>query len=71
MDTAIKPCWRKPATILLASEIPVNEKAFGFDVCGRICRMGLGHTIHERAPLQRLPEFFGHSFRSTVFQKLL
>jgi nucleotide-binding universal stress UspA family protein len=30
MVTAIKPGWSRPATILFASEIPVNEKAFGF-----------------------------------------
>jgi nucleotide-binding universal stress UspA family protein len=30
MATAIKPGWSKPATILFASDIPVNEKAFGF-----------------------------------------
>jgi nucleotide-binding universal stress UspA family protein len=30
MAAAIKPGWSKPATILFASEIPVNEKAFGF-----------------------------------------
>ncbi len=29
MATAIKPGWSKPATILFASEFPVNEKAFG------------------------------------------
>jgi nucleotide-binding universal stress UspA family protein len=27
---AIKPGWSKPSTILFASEIPANEKAFGF-----------------------------------------
>jgi len=32
MAAAIKPGWSKPATILFASEIPVNEKAFGFAV---------------------------------------
>ena len=32
MATAIKPGWSKPATILFASEIPVNEKAFGYAV---------------------------------------
>jgi nucleotide-binding universal stress UspA family protein len=30
MAAAIKPGWSKPTTILFASEIPVNEKAFGF-----------------------------------------
>jgi nucleotide-binding universal stress UspA family protein len=30
MVAAIKPGWSKPTTILFASEIPVNEKAFGF-----------------------------------------
>jgi len=30
MVTAIKPGWSRPAAILFASEIPVNEKAFGF-----------------------------------------
>jgi len=30
MATAIKPGWSKPSTILFASEIPVNEKAFSF-----------------------------------------
>ncbi|MGA2351097.1 MAG: universal stress protein [Terracidiphilus sp.] len=30
MYTAIKPGWSKPATILFASQIPVNEKAFDF-----------------------------------------
>jgi nucleotide-binding universal stress UspA family protein len=28
--SAIKPGWSKPSTILFASEIPANEKAFGF-----------------------------------------
>jgi nucleotide-binding universal stress UspA family protein len=32
MAAAIKPGWSKPATILFASEIPVNEKAFSFAV---------------------------------------
>jgi len=32
MVAAIKPGWSKPAAILFASEIPVNEKAFGFAV---------------------------------------
>ena len=32
MAADIKPGWSKPATILFASEIPVNEKAFGFAV---------------------------------------
>jgi nucleotide-binding universal stress UspA family protein len=32
MATAINPGWSKPATILFASEIPVNEKAFSFAV---------------------------------------
>ncbi|MFY9853237.1 MAG: universal stress protein [Terracidiphilus sp.] len=30
MVTAIKPGWSRPAAILFASELPVNEKAFGF-----------------------------------------
>ena len=30
MAVTIKPGWSKPSTILFASEIPVNEKAFGF-----------------------------------------
>ena len=30
MPTALKPGWSKPSTILFASEIPVNEKAFAF-----------------------------------------
>jgi nucleotide-binding universal stress UspA family protein len=30
MSAAIKPGWSKPSTILFASEIPANEKAFGF-----------------------------------------
>jgi nucleotide-binding universal stress UspA family protein len=30
MSTAIKPGWSKPSTILFASEIPANEKAFAF-----------------------------------------
>jgi len=30
MATALKPGWSKPATILFASEIPANEKAFDF-----------------------------------------
>ncbi|MGB9407920.1 MAG: universal stress protein [Terracidiphilus sp.] len=30
MVTTIKPGWSRPAAILFASEIPVNEKAFGF-----------------------------------------
>lgn len=30
MVTAIKPGWSRPTAILFASEIPVNEKAFGF-----------------------------------------
>lgn len=30
MATVIKPGWSKPSTILLTSEIPANEKAFGF-----------------------------------------
>jgi nucleotide-binding universal stress UspA family protein len=29
MAAALKPGWAKPTTILFASEIPVNEKAFG------------------------------------------
>jgi len=32
MAAAVKPGWSKPATILFASEVPVNEKAFGFAV---------------------------------------
>jgi nucleotide-binding universal stress UspA family protein len=32
MATTVKLGWSKPATILFASEIPVNEKAFGFAV---------------------------------------
>jgi len=30
MATALKPGWSKPTTILLATEIPANEKAFAF-----------------------------------------
>jgi nucleotide-binding universal stress UspA family protein len=30
MANTIKPAWRKPSTILFASEIPANEKAFSF-----------------------------------------
>jgi nucleotide-binding universal stress UspA family protein len=30
MAAAMKPGWSKPSTILFASEIPANEKAFGF-----------------------------------------
>jgi nucleotide-binding universal stress UspA family protein len=30
MATSMKPGWSKPSTILLASEIPSNEKAFAF-----------------------------------------
>jgi nucleotide-binding universal stress UspA family protein len=30
MVTTVKPGWSRPAAILFASEIPVNEKAFGF-----------------------------------------
>ena len=30
MSIALKPGWSKPSTILFASEIPVNEKAFSF-----------------------------------------
>ena len=30
MVTATKPGWSRPAAILFATEIPVNEKAFGF-----------------------------------------
>lgn len=30
MATVLKPGWSKPTTILFASEIPANEKAFGF-----------------------------------------
>lgn len=30
MVTALKPGWSKPSTILFASEIPANEKAFSF-----------------------------------------
>src|SRR5208337_2097422 len=30
MATVLKPGWSKPSTILFASEIPVNEKAFAF-----------------------------------------
>ncbi len=32
MAAAIKPEWSKPSTILFASEIPANEKAFAFAV---------------------------------------
>lgn len=32
MAATIKPGWSKPATILFASEIPVNEKAFSYAV---------------------------------------
>ena len=30
MATVLKPGWSKPTTILFASEIPANEKAFAF-----------------------------------------
>src|ERR1700751_2480017 len=30
MATVLKPGWSKPSTILFASEIPANEKAFAF-----------------------------------------
>ena len=30
MGTVVKPGWSKPSTILFASEIPANEKAFAF-----------------------------------------
>src|SRR5271157_3803876 len=30
MATVLKPGWSKPSTILFASEIPANEKAFSF-----------------------------------------
>jgi nucleotide-binding universal stress UspA family protein len=30
MAAVIKPSWSKPSTILFASEIPANEKSFGF-----------------------------------------
>jgi nucleotide-binding universal stress UspA family protein len=30
METTLKPGWIKPSTILFASEIPINEKAFEF-----------------------------------------
>jgi nucleotide-binding universal stress UspA family protein len=30
MTTTLKPGWSKPSTILFATEIPVNEKAFAF-----------------------------------------
>src|SRR5579864_8701344 len=30
MTSVLKPGWSKPSTILFASEIPSNEKAFGF-----------------------------------------
>jgi nucleotide-binding universal stress UspA family protein len=30
MDAVLNPCWSKPSTLLLASEIPANEKAFAF-----------------------------------------
>ena len=30
MAALVKPAWTKPSTILFASEIPVNEKAFSF-----------------------------------------
>ncbi len=30
MATHIQPGWSKPSTILFASEIPANEKAFAF-----------------------------------------
>ena len=30
MAAALKPGWSKPSTILFASEIPINEKAFAF-----------------------------------------
>ena len=30
MAAGIKPGWSKPSTILFASEIPANEKAFAF-----------------------------------------
>jgi len=30
MAAALKPGWSKPSTILFASEIPANQKAFAF-----------------------------------------
>jgi len=30
MAAVIKPGWSKPSTVLFASEIPANEKAFAF-----------------------------------------
>jgi len=30
MAVVVKPGWSKPSTILFASEIPANEKAFAF-----------------------------------------
>ena len=30
MAALLKPGWSKPSTILFASEIPANERAFGF-----------------------------------------
>src|SRR5579864_2894999 len=32
MATVMKPGWSKPSTILFASEIPANQKAFAFAV---------------------------------------
>jgi len=30
MAAALKPGWSKPSNILFASDVPANEKAFGF-----------------------------------------
>src|ERR1035437_7027531 len=32
MATVLKPGWSKPSTILFASEVPANEKAFAYAV---------------------------------------
>ena len=37
--TALKPGWSKPSTILFASEIPANEKAFAFALA-QACEFG-------------------------------
>lgn len=37
--TALKPGWSKPSTILFASEIPANEKAFAFAL-SQACEFG-------------------------------
>ena len=38
MAAVVKPGWSKPSTILFASEIPTNEKAFSFALA-QACRV--------------------------------